>query len=455
MWRGSGDRVVGELTDPLAPRRPAGVEPDDVVVATYRCRAPAGADIAAIARDLAEMQSTGTWVALDRETEAVRERHAGRVLAIGGAPDDEAPDDGSPGHEASRRPDPDARTWQFEVAYPHHNIGDQIPLLLATVYGECASAWKVRLVDLRLPAAFVAAFAGPRFGVGGIRELLGVTGRPLLITMIKPALGLSPAESGQVFLEAALGGVDMIKDDELLVSHPWSDLVARVREHGQAALRSFEQTGQRTLYFVNVTDRPDRLVTNARRAVEAGATGLMVDHLTVGTSALEMLAEDPAIAVPILGHFAFAGAMHVSSSSGVAAHLVMATLPRLAGADMLVYPSPYGSLRFTRVEQHQVVRAMAEPLGDLRPALPMPGGGLHAGMVGLHLADLGIDHAFGAGGAIHGHPMGTTAGAQAIRQAIDAVVAGRPLAEAAREHAELAVALESWPEVPVARGGSR
>jgi 2,3-diketo-5-methylthiopentyl-1-phosphate enolase len=129
----------------------------------------------------------------------------------------------------------------------------------AAVYGECASAAELKLLDLVLPASFVEAFSGPRFGTSGIRERLGVEGRPLLITMIKHALGLTPAESGQVFLEAALGGVDMIKDDELLVSHPWSDLVDRVREHGQAARRAFEQTGQRTLYFVNVTDRPDRL----------------------------------------------------------------------------------------------------------------------------------------------------------------------------------------------------
>ena len=89
-----------------------------------------------------------------------------------------------------------------------------------------------------------------------------------------------------MFRQCALGGVDAVKDDELLVSHPWSAFLDRVREHGRAARQVFEETGHRTLYFVNITDRPDRLIDNARRAVDAGASGLMVDHVTVGVASL-------------------------------------------------------------------------------------------------------------------------------------------------------------------------
>jgi len=48
------------------------------------------------------------------------------------------------------------------------------------------------------------------------------------------------------------------------------------------------------------------------------------------------------------------------------------------------------------------------------------------------------------GGAIHGHRMGAIAGARAVRQAIDAILKNIPLREAAREHPELAAALEDW-----------
>jgi 2,3-diketo-5-methylthiopentyl-1-phosphate enolase len=415
---------------------PESIDYGDFIVATYLRRTAAREDIHRLARELAELQSTGTWVALDRETPAIRERHAGRVIALWEVPD----------HESPVGVDHGPRDWVIQIAYPAHNVGDQIPLLLATVYGECASTGMLKLLDLHLPPSFVRAFRGPKFGLERIRELVGAPVRPLLVVMMKPALGLTPKESADVFFEAALGGADIVKDDELLVSHPWSHFVDRVHEHEQAARAAFEQTGHRTLYFVNITDRPDRLVANAYRAVEAGASGLMVDHLAVGISALAMLADDPAIDVPVMGHLAFAGAMYASPWTGISSHLVLGKLPRLAGADIVVYPSPYGSLQYARSKHLRLAHSMTAPFHEIRPIVPTPGGGLHAGMAPQLLDDLGPDHALGAGGAVHGHPMGAAAGCTALRQAMDAALRGEPLTVAAANHPELAAALEKWPE---------
>ncbi len=432
---------------------------DDLIVATYAIRAGTEAEAEVVARAIASTQSTGTWVALAQETGDLRDRRAARILSLsaagpgagagwdgGAAWDGGTGRDGSEGPDGGEAVDGDERSWTLRLGFPRENVAGQIPLLLATVYGEAASAADMRLVDLVLPPAFTDAFPGPRLGIAGLRERLGAHGRPLLITMVKPALGLSPDQSAEVVRAAAMGGADLIKDDELLVSLPESDPVARVRAHERALREVREETGHRAVYFVNVTDRPDRMVERARRAVDAGATGIMVDHLTAGTASLAMLAEDPSVDVPILAHFAFSAATSSPGRTGVAPHVLIAALPRLAGGDVLVYPSPFGSLRFTSEDQARVVRAATAPVGGIRPAWPMPGGGLHAGLVPRHVRDLGVDHAFGAGGAVHGHPMGTRAGAAAIRQAMDAAVAGCPLEDAAAEHQELAAALALWPE---------
>ena len=413
-----------------------GIGEPQSVVATYRYRVRTGADVKHEAQRLADLQSTGTWVELAGETEAIRVRHAARVIDTWQAPSDEldVPDG------------PDARSWDIRIAYPTHNIGAQIPLLLATVYGECASWRDLKLIDLELPDSFVGGFEGPRFGVAGVRGLVGATDRPLLITIVKPAIGLTPKESADVFYQAAIGGSDAVKDDEKLVSHPWSHYLDRIREHERAARMAYEETGHRTLYFVNITDRPDRLVANAHRAIEAGASALMVDFLTVGISTLSMLADDPGVSVPIMAHLAFAGAIYGSAWSGLSSHLVLGTLPRLAGADVVIYPSPGGTLPFSRLQARRLTGALTEPLHSLRRSLPVAGGGMHAGVVPRIVEDLGIDWAMAAGGAVHGHPMGVAAGARAIRQAIDASLRGEPLAEAAKAHPELAAALRKWPE---------
>jgi 2,3-diketo-5-methylthiopentyl-1-phosphate enolase len=404
------------------------IDRSQFVVATYQYRASAATDIERLARSLAELQSSGAWVDLAGETDLIRRRHAGRVLKTWEIPGDEA------------------GAWGIEIAYPTHNMADQIPLLLATVYGECASWRDLKLIDLTLPEAFVTAFKGPAVGLEGIRGLVDATDRPLLLTILKPAIGLTPMESAAVFYEAAIGGSDAVKDDEKVVSQPWSNFLDRVREHGRAATAAFEQTGHWTLYFVNITDRPDRLMDNAHAAVEAGASALLVNTWTVGISALSMLADDATIGVPIMSHLAFASAISGSPWSGMSPHLTMGTLPRLAGADVAVYPSHLGSLPFSRDDALRTSAALTDPWFGLRRSLPIAGGGLHAGMVPRLIADLGIDWALAAGGGVHGHPGGTAAGARSIRQAFDAAVRGVSLAEARKEHPELSAALEKWPE---------
>lgn len=398
------------------------------VVATYQSRVVDGTDIERFARSLAELQSSGAWVDLAGETALIRQRHAGRVLKTWQIAGDEA------------------GVWGIEIAYPTHNMGDQIPLLLASVFGECASWRDLKLTDLQLPEAFVSAFKGPAVGLDGIRELVGAPDRPLLLTILKPAIGLTPTESAAVFYEAAIGGSDAVKDDEKVVSQPWSDFRDRVREHGRAATAAYEQTGHRTLYFVNITDRPDRLLANAHAAVEAGASALLVNAWAVGVSALAMLADDPSIGVPVMAHLAFAGALSGAHWSGMSPHLVLGTLPRLAGADVAVYPSHLGTLPFSRADALQVSGALTDPWFGMRPSLPVAGGGLHAGMVPRLVADLGIDWGLAAGGGVHGHPGGTAAGARSIRQAFDAAVRGEPLAQARKANPELSAALEKWPE---------
>jgi ribulose 1,5-bisphosphate carboxylase large subunit-like protein len=422
------------MADPIGFVLPESIDDDAFVLATYLYRGAAETDAHRAALELAELQSTGTWTALARETATVRERHAGRVVAIWEIPDHELANGGIQG----------PRDWVIQIGYPAHNIGAQIPLLLATAYGECASSGLVKLIDLKLPRSFLAAFRGPKFGIAGLRKLVGTPDRPLLIAMMKPALGLTPAESAEVFRELALAGADAVKDDELLVEHPWSQAVERVREHARAARGAYEETGRRTLHFVNVTDRPDRMLDRAHRAVDAGASGLMVDFMTVGIAALSMLADDPAIDVPVLGHLAFAGAVYASPRTGVSSHLILGKLPRLAGADLIVYPSPYGSLDYSRFKHLRLANAMTAPLHGIAPILPVPGGGLHPGMVPAIVADLGPDHGFGVGGALHGHPEGPAAGVRAVRQAMDAVARGEPLQTAASQHSELAAALDRW-----------
>ena len=116
----------------------------------------------------------------------------------------------------------------------------------------------------------------------------------------------------------------------------------------------------------------------------------------------------------------------------------------VAGADMVVFPSPFGKFPLLRERYLQIGHHLLNPWCHIKSVFPMPGGGVMPNCVHAIYRDLGPDSIMGAGGAIHGHPMGPVAGARAMRQVIDAAVAGIPLVEAAREHPELQAAVDAW-----------
>jgi len=420
---------------------PDGVDYDEYIIATYLASFPAEVPIPLLSMALAVEQSTGTWVPVPGETAEVRRHHVAKVLGVYEVPD----------FEFEVPSSVQTRNWFIQVAYPEVNIGAQIPMLLTSVVGNISMGGNIKLLDVRLPEKYVAGFKGPKFGIDGVRQILGVPKRPLLNNMIKPCTGY-PLELGAgLFRDAALGGCDIVKDDELIADASFNSVEGRVKRYMEIEKQVYEETGERTLYTVNITDSVPKVFENARRAVDLGCNALMVNYLAVGLPVMQALAEDPSINVPILAHMDVAGAMYMSPLHGISSHIVLGKLPRLAGADVVVIPAPYGKAPVIPDKFRNVAKNLTFPLYHLKPTFPMPSGGITQSMVPKAVADLGTDIVIGSGGGIHAHPQGPVAGGKAFRQAIDAVMQGISLEECAKDHPELDVVLKQWAD-PFGKG---
>jgi 2,3-diketo-5-methylthiopentyl-1-phosphate enolase len=420
---------------------PDGIDYDEYIIATYLGSFAAEVPIPLLSMALAVEQSTGTWVPVPGETPEVRRRHVAKVLGVYEVPD----------FEFEVPPSVQTRNWVIQVAYPEVNIGAQIPMLLTSVIGNISMGGNIKLLDVRFPEKYVAGFKGPNFGIDGIREILGVPKRPLLNNMIKPCTGYPLELGANLFRDAALGGCDIIKDDELIADASFNSVEGRVKRYMEIEKQVYEETGEHTLYTVNITDSVPKVFESAKRAVELGCNALMVNYLAVGLPVMHALAEDPSINVPILAHMDIAGAMYMSPLHGVSSHIVLGKLPRLAGADVVVIPAPYGKAPVIPDKFRNVAKNLTFPLYHLKPTFPMPSGGITQSMVPKVVADLGTDIVIGSGGGIHAHPQGPVAGGKAFRQAIDAVMQGISLEEYAKDHPELDVVLKLWAD-PFGKG---
>ncbi len=407
----------------------------EYIIATYYLEANPEIDIVAQAASFAVGQSVGTWTPVPGVTREMLERHMARIVAIYDVPPVELEPDLPVGK----------RSFFIQIAFPQVNFGSQFPMLFTTLLGnDVSTAAQLKLVDLQLSPGFVAGFGGPKFGIAGLREHLGIPKRPILLNMIKPCTGFGPEVGAAFFTESARGGVDIIKDDELLGHTSFSPMLDRVAACRRAAEQVYEETGRRAVYCPNITDRPEKMVENARRAQELGAGMVMINGVSAGLGVIQAVAEDPNVTIPILSHYAGASSLVENPRAGISSPLLLGKLNRLAGADVAMFGSVYSSYPLLREKYLRTAHFQTMPLYDLKPIMPSVGGGVHPATAVRIIEEIGFDVMLAVGGAIQGHPDGATAGGRAMRQAIDAAVAGIPLADKAKEHPELRKALERW-----------
>jgi 2,3-diketo-5-methylthiopentyl-1-phosphate enolase len=406
---------------------------ENYIVGLYYMEAETS-DILKKVEAIALEQSTGTWVAVPEETDEIRERSVAKIVGVYELPyyEDEVPKDIK------------TRKFAFLIAFPSANINKQIPQVLTALYGNISMAGKIKLLDIFFPESFVKNYNGPKFGIEGIRKLINVYNRPILVAMFKPCVGLKPKTLGKMLYELGVGGIDLIKDDELLADPEFCTVEERLEECMKACNKVYKETGRKVLYSINITDDLDKMLKKARYVVKNGANCIMVNTYTVQYSTLSYLAEDTSINVPILTHPDFAGAMFGSPNYGLSSSLVLGKLARLAGSDMVIYPSYFGKVPMVKERVIRIAQELTSKFYHLKRAFPGPSAGMYPGLVPQLLEDFGDDLIVGAGGGIHGHPMGAIAGAKAFHQAIEAVKKGIPLKKYANNKKELKLAIEKW-----------
>lgn len=310
--------------------------------------------------------------------------------------------------------------YDVTISYAVEIAGDDITQLLNVAFGNVSLLEGVRLVNLVLPPLIIGALAGPRFGIDGVRAIVGAGARPLLSSALKP-LGLQSSDLAAVAGALARGGVDLIKDDQGLADQVFGQFRDRVEACAGAVAEANTSTGSRAVYFANVTTRSDRVFDRAYEAKALGATGLLVCPALVGFDVMRALADDDLLKLPIMAHPSFIGSHVAGPHSGIAHGLVFGTLQRLAGADISVFPSFGGRFSFTQAECGEIANACRAILGSLRPTLPAPGGGLTIGSIGGTTAVYGLDAAYLVGGGLHRAGRDLEANARTFRSIIDAV----------------------------------
>ncbi|GAB2775230.1 ribulose-bisphosphate carboxylase large subunit family protein [Rhabdobacter roseus] len=398
-------------------------------------------DLATAAAIMAGEQSCGTFVRVPGETDELRERFSAKVDAIQEIAQVVAPTLAG----AKMKAGVPVRRALVMLSWPFHNVGANLPNLMATVAGnlyELAPFSGLKLLDVDVPDAFAQKYPGPQFGIAGTRKLTQVYDRPIIGTIIKPSVGLTPEATAAQVKTLIEAGLDFIKDDELMGDSPHSPFEERVRLSMEVINTYANKTGKKPMFAFNVSGDVDDMLRRHDYVLAQGGTCIMASINQVGLSGVAKLRQHSQL--PIHGHRNFWGALSRSEVLGLE-FTAYQKIWRLAGIDHLHTNGIRNKFCESDESVIRSVKACLESLLGGYYIMPVISSGQWAGQaVDTYKAIESTDVMYVCGGGIVAHPDGIAAGVRSVRQAWEAAIQGISLTDYGKTHAELQKALEYY-----------
>lgn len=303
---------------------------------------------------------------------------------------------------------------KVRVAFPVVNTdwdGDGIAHLLCQVMGGQADIGHItrsRVLNFEIPFSVSNLFDMPKYGMSGMREFTGQQNKPLFGGIIKPKTGLTPTQLLEMVKELVDGGVDFIKEDEILSNPAFCKLTDRV----PLISRYIQNCGRKVIYCFSINGDPHTTEERVRYIANEGGNGVHINFW----SGLGVYHTIRRLDLPLFLHFQKSGdkaITHPGNAFGISWYS-MCQLAALSGVDSIHAGMYGGYMNADTAELEQVMNLLS--VCNVIPALSC---GMHPGLVNHVTKNVGNDYMANVGGALHGHPQGTLAGCKAMRQAID------------------------------------
>ncbi|MEK6480284.1 RuBisCO large subunit C-terminal-like domain-containing protein [Catalinimonas sp. 4WD22] len=390
---------------------------------------------------MAGEQSSGTFVKTPGETEELKEKHAAIIEDIEVIEENTKPS--LPGTKLPKGViKPLYRRAYIDIAWPLENAGINLSNLMATVAGnlfELSPFSALKLLDVTVPEAYQAKYQGPKFGISGTRKLCGVEDRPIIGTIIKPSVGLSPEETARQVKTLIEAGLDFIKDDELMGDSPHSPFTKRVDAVMEVINQYADRSGKKAMFAFNLSGDIDDMLYRHDYVLEKGGTCVMASLNWVGISAMVKLSQHAQL--PIHGHRNGWGLFSRSEAIGMSFQ-VFHKIYSMAGADHIHTNGIRNKFCESDASVLASIRACLHPQGGGYPVMPVVSSGQWAEQAHDTYQQIqSTDLMYLCGGGITGHPGGMAAGVKSIQLAWEGATKGKTIYDMQDDHPELKQAI--------------
>ncbi len=378
------------------------------------------------------------------------------------------------------------------IAYPRRlfdrggNVQNILTYIAGNVFGM-KEIQALKILDVRFPSSMLEQYDGPSYTLDDMRAYLNVYDRPILGTIVKPKMGLTSAEYAEVAYDFWVWGGDFVKNDEPQADQdfcPYDKMVKHIKE---AMDKAVKETGHKKVHSFNVSAADyDTMIARCEMIVnsgmEPGSYAFLIDGTTAGWMAVQTLRRKyPNVFIHFhrAGHGAFTRPENpigysvlvlskfarLAGTSGI--HTGTAGVGKMAGspeedvtaahnifgleAPGHVFDQSRGTIpehdedRLQKVQEdhHQYLTKEDDTRRNMKKCCPIISGGLNPTLLKPFIDVMeNVDFITTMGAGCHAHPGGTQKGATALVQACEAYKQGIDIHEYAKDHEELAQAIE-------------
>lgn len=301
---------------------------------------------------------------------------------------------------------------KVRIAFPVANIDfktDGISHLMVNIMGgqmDIDNIVKCGVIDIEFPSHVEDIFLGPKFGIDGIREYTKTYDKPLFGAIVKPKIGITPETLLEMVKELVEGGVNFIKEDEIMSNPAFCTIEERV------PLIMDYLKDKDVIYSVSIHSDMPYLLDRVKLVHELGGNSVHV-NFWCGIGIYRAIRE---LDLPIFIHFQKSGDKILTNRNHAyyVDWTVICKLAGMMGVDFIHAGMIGGYYKWPEDEVVDSVKVLRDY--GVMPALSC---GFHPGLTKWVTDKVGTDYMANVGGALHGHPTGTLSGAKAMRQSIE------------------------------------
>jgi ribulose-bisphosphate carboxylase large chain len=380
-------------------------------------------------------------VAVPGETDELRNRFAARVEKIENLGDVSEPS--LPGEVIGTKT---YKRAKVTVSWSIENFGDNVPALISTLQGnlyELRQFTGLKLDDFELPDSYAKQFVGPAFGLKGTKKLAGVeSGRPMIGTIIKPSVGLTPEYTADLVRTLAEAGVDFIKDDELMTSTTNSPFAIRVEKIMRVINDFAQRMGKKVMYAFNITGDLETMKANYEKVLKAGGTCAMLSINSVGWAGVKQVCDWGELTIH--GHRNGWGMLNRHPLLGIN-FPAYSKIWRLAGVDQMHVNGIKNKFWESDDSVVRSIKSCLTPFLNNESVLPVVSSGQWGGQAfETYRRTRTTDLLYMAGGGIMAHPASPAGGVKALQQAWKGAVNGYTLEGTAKMNKEFGESVEKF-----------